>query len=91
MLCENDCIKLFEAMEVEICDHEDHCHWTLMLRKYFPVNIKTIMAIWSFKRKRFLDGTLNKHKAPLWVHGGQQTWGLDYWDTYAPDVPRASI
>jgi hypothetical protein len=25
------------------------------------------------------------------VHGGQQTWGLDYWDTYAPVVTWASI
>jgi hypothetical protein len=49
------------------------------------------MAIWSFKRKRFPDGTLNKHKARLWFHGGQQTWGLEYRDTYAPIVTWASV
>jgi hypothetical protein len=93
MLRENDCIILFEAMEVKIRDHEDCCHWTLMLRKDLPVNVKTIMAIWSFKRKskRFPDGKLNKHKARLRAHGGQQTWGLDYWDTYAPVVTWASV
>ncbi len=53
--------------------------------------VKTIMAIWSFKRKGFPDGTLNKHKACLCVHGGQQTWGQDYWDTYAPVVTWASV
>ena len=49
------------------------------------------MAIWSFKRKRFPDGSLNKHKARLCAHGGQQTFGQDYWDTYAPVVTWASV
>jgi hypothetical protein len=60
MLCEDDWIKLFEVMEVEIHDHEERSHWTLMLRNNLTVGVKTIMAIWSFKRKRF--STLNKHK-----------------------------
>ncbi len=34
---------------------------------------------------------LNKHKAQLCAHRGQQTWGLDYWDTYAPVVIWASV
>jgi len=50
-----------------------------------------IMAIWSFKRKRYPDGSLNKHEARLYAHGGQQTWGQDYWDTYAPVVTWASV
>jgi len=62
-----------------------------MERKDIPIGMKTIMAIWSFKRKRFPDGTLNKHKARLCAHGGQQTWGLDYWETYAPVVTWASV
>ncbi len=66
-------------------------HWDLMLRTDLPIGAKTIMAIWSFKRKRFPDGTLNKHKARLCAHGGQQTWGQDYWDTYAPVVTWASV
>jgi hypothetical protein len=91
MLCEDDCVKFFEAMEVKIDDHETHHNWDLMLRKDLPLGVKTIMAIWSFKRKRLLDGTLNKHKAQLCAHGVQQTWGQDYWDTYAPVVMCASI
>jgi hypothetical protein len=49
------------------------------------------MAIWSFKRKQFPDGMLNKHKAQQCAHGGQQTWGQDYWDMYAPVVTWASV
>ena len=56
-----------------------------------PIGAKTIMAIWSFKRKRYPDGSLNKHKARLCAHGGQKTWGKDYWDTYAPVVTWASV
>ena len=51
-----------------------------------PFGTKTITAIWSFKRKRFPDGTLNKQKARLCAYGSQQTWGQDYWETYASFV-----
>ena len=91
MLREEDHRQFFQAMEVELSDHEKRNHLTLMERKDLPSGTKTIMAIWSFKQKQFPDGTLNKHKARLCARGGQQTWGLDYWDTYAPVVTWASI
>ena len=50
-----------------------------------------IMMTWSFKRKRNPDGSLNKHKARLCCHGGQQQWGVNFWDTYAPVVSWSSI
>ncbi len=78
-------------MKVKIHDHKKWSHRALMLCKDLPVGVKTIMAVWSFKRKRFPDGRLNKHKAQLCTHGGQITWGLDYWDTYAPVITWASI
>ncbi len=62
-----------------------------MLRKDIPIGAKTIMAIWSFKCKRNPDGSLNKHKACLYAHGGQQTWGQDHLETYAPVVTWASV
>ena len=49
------------------------------------------MVIWSFKRKRYPDGKLNKHKARLCAHGGQQKWGINYWETYAPVVNWVSV
>ncbi len=63
MLTKEDYRQFFGAMEVELADHEQRKHWTLMERKDMPVGTKTIMAICSFKRKHFPDGTLNKHKA----------------------------
>ena len=91
MLREEDHKQFVAAIKAELADHEERNHWTLMEHKNLPIGTKPIMAIWSFKRKRFPDGTLNKHKACLCAHGGQQTWGLDYWDTYAPVVTWASV
>ena len=51
------------AMQKEINDHESLDHWEIVCRNTIPPGMKTIQAIWSFKSKRFPDGTLNKHKA----------------------------
>ena len=52
---------------------------------------KTIQAIWSFKQKRYPDGTLNKHKAQLCAHSGMQQWGISYWETYSPVVNMLTV
>jgi hypothetical protein len=41
---EEDHKQFFEAMEVELADHEERNHWTLMERKDLPIGTKTIMA-----------------------------------------------
>jgi len=79
------------AMEKEIADHEQRGHWTMVKRSSIPSSAKTIKAIWSFKRKRFPDGRLNKHKARLCAHGGMQTWGENYWETYSPVVNMMTV
>ena len=90
-LQQSDKIEFVKAMVHEVDDHETRKHWTLIRRCDLPDGTKTIMAIWSFKRKRYPDGTLNKHKARLCAHGGMQTWGQNYWETYAPVVNWASV
>ena len=37
-----------------------------------PISARTILMVWSLKRKRFPDGRLNKHKARVCAHGGMQ-------------------
>merc|ERR1712102_12315 len=78
-------------MAVEVKAHEDRGNWTMVPRSSLPLNAKPIKAIWSFKRKRFPSGELNKHKARLCAHGGMQTWGVNYWETYAPTVNWISV
>ena len=86
MLQQPDKNDFILAMMKEIQDHEKREHWHLFPRAKIPYGHKTILAIWSFKRKRFPDGTINKHKSRLCAHGGMQQWGVDYWETYAPVV-----
>ena len=83
--------QFVEAMTKEIDDHTKRKHWEIFLRSEVPNNVKTIMSIWSFKRKRFPDGMLNKHKAHLCAHSGQQQWRVNYWGTYAPVVNWISV
>ena len=45
MLREEDRVKFFKAMEVEIGNHESRHHWDLRLCKDLPPGAKTIMAI----------------------------------------------
>jgi len=91
MLKEEDSADFIKAMVKEFRDHESRGHWEIVKRNQIPPGIKTIQAIWAFKRKRFPNGELNKHKARLCAHGGMQQWGINYWETYAPVVNWISI
>ena len=86
-----DAQQFVEAMDNEIDDHQSRGHWDIVRRSTIPPGMKTIQSIWSFKRKRCPDGTLNKHKAQLCAHGGMQQWGVSYWETYSPVVNMLTI
>ena len=87
---QRDSSHFIQAMSVENDEHTKHKHW--ILRKRADCNFpKAILAVWSFKRKRFPDGSLNKHKARLCAHGGMQQWGVHYWETFAPVVNWLSV
>jgi hypothetical protein len=91
MLKQEDRDLFVDAMEKEISDHSRREHWEIIPRSLMPDDMKTIMSIWSFKRKRLPDGQLSKHKARLCAHGGMQQWGVNYWETYAPVVNWISV
>ena len=91
MLQQDDRAEFIKAMQVEIEDHENRDHWHLFERSSIPKGKKSILAIWSFKRKRFPDGRIMKYKARICAHGGMQQWGVDYWETYAPVVNWLSV
>jgi Reverse transcriptase (RNA-dependent DNA polymerase) len=57
-----------------------------------PDNTPILDSVWSMKRKRRLKtNEVNKHKARLNIHGGQQELGVNYWETYSPVVTWAAI
>ena len=72
MVKQDDASGFIKAMERLSNDHSSRGHWEIVKPFKLPNGVKTIQAIWSFKRKRFPDGTLNKHAARLCAHGGIQ-------------------
>ena len=56
-----------------------------------PSGCKPLSSKWIFKRKRKVDGSIDKYKARLVIKGYRQTKGLDYFDTYSPVTRINSI
>ena len=91
MLKHDDKNDFIQAMVSEVDDHVKREHWSVVHRSDVPKGVMTILSVWAFKRKRYPDGRILKLKARLNAHGGMQTWGVDYWETYAPVVNWLSI
>ena len=72
---EADAELFIDLTKKEIFYHESRNHWKIVHRSTLPLATNTIQAIWSFKRKRFPNGRLNKHKSRICAHGGMQEWG----------------
>jgi Reverse transcriptase (RNA-dependent DNA polymerase) len=87
-----DSQEFIKAAIDEISTHQENGHWEVVPKEIVPDGMRVLDAIWSMKRKRRLKtNEIYKHKARLNVHGGQQEFGQNYWETYAPVVTWASI
>ena len=86
MLQQEDKLEFIKSMFEELDEHNDREHWMVMPRREMLQGHKTIMAVWSSKRKRCPDGRIKKYKGRLCDHGGQQDYLIAYWETYLPVV-----
>ena len=48
---EDDGMEFVKAVVKEIKSHEDAEHWTMIERSKMPLETRTIMSMWTFKRK----------------------------------------
>ena len=48
-----------------------------------PLGCKPLSSKWVFKRKRKVDGSIDKYKARLVIKDHKQNERLDYFDTYS--------
>ena len=56
-----------------------------------PPSHKVIGCKWVFKVKLKSDGSFERYKAQLVTKGFQQTFGLDYFETFSPVVKPTTI
>jgi hypothetical protein len=88
----HDAAAFQEAMLLEANAHTDNDHWEVWARCDVPKWQDILPAVWAFRRKRRIDTReVYKYKAHLNIHGGKQTHGVNYWETYSPVVNWFSI
>ena len=83
----DDAAEFKETMLKEANAHTERGHWEVWEKKDVPEDQDILPSVWAFKRKRRIDTrAIYKHKARLNIHGGKQTHGVNYWETYSPVV-----
>ncbi|GKG47341.1 putative retrotransposon ty1-copia subclass protein, partial [Tanacetum coccineum] len=56
-----------------------------------PPNAKTASHKWLFKKKTDMDGAVHTFKSRLVAKGFNQTYGVDYEETFSPVVDIRAI
>ena len=85
----NDSKHWVTAMNSEIASLNAHNTGTLVERP--PGNVNILPNKWVFRIKRDAKGRPVKFKARLVVKGFKQTYGYDYFETFAPTVRISTI
>ncbi|KAE9301204.1 hypothetical protein PF008_g22824 [Phytophthora fragariae] len=73
-------VKWKVAMEEEIGALEDNETWELMKK---PDRVKVLHSKWVFKTKKHADGSVERYKGRLVACGNEQSYGVDYTDTFS--------
>ena len=77
-----------EAITNEIQSIRENQTWTLT---NLPQGCKPIGCKWIFKKRLRPNGTIEKYRAKLVAKGFIQSYGVDYFDVYAPVARTTTI
>ena len=81
-----------QVMVDEVTTHTERGHWKIIPIEEVPEGTKILPAVWVMRlKRRILSCKVYKWKARLNVHGGKQTHGVDYRETYAASLKWSSI
>merc|ERR1712086_223710 len=84
---QDDAGEFEKAIVKEVNGHVDCNNWTLIKRHEVPKDQDVLPSVWAMRRKRNLTtNEITKYKARLNIHGGKQTYGVNYYETYDPVV-----
>nr|GEX21659.1 ribonuclease H-like domain-containing protein [Tanacetum cinerariifolium] len=62
--------------------------WLLVPR---PASVTMVHSMWLFKHKFHADGTLSRYKACLVAKGSSQQLGVDFDETFSPNIKPAIV
>ena len=85
-----DAEGFYQAMEIELETLESLKSWDIVPREAAN-GYNILQSTWTFKRKRYPDGSVKKLKARFCVRGYMQQESIDYFDTYSPVVAWTTI
>ncbi|XP_074356820.1 uncharacterized protein LOC141696596 [Apium graveolens] len=80
--------KWLAAMKLELHALESNHTWELVPK---PAHTHIVDCKWLFKVKYNSDGTVERYKARLVARGFTQTFGLDYFETFAPVAKMTTV
>jgi hypothetical protein len=86
-----DANKFVDAQRPEIADLMDINTFEFIPKSNLPPKTEYLDLIWTYRRKRRPDGSLNKYKARQCVNGSRQIQGIDYTESFAPVVQWSTI
>ncbi|KAI0494658.1 hypothetical protein KFK09_024800 [Dendrobium nobile] len=76
-----------QAMSTEFCALQAQGTWSLVP---LPSDQQVIGCKWIYKLKHHADGTIARYKARLVAQGFKQAYGIDYFETFSPDVKHTT-
>ena len=89
---QDDADEFVGAIVKEVNGHVENNNWEIIERSKVPADEEVIPSVWAMRQKRNLTtNEITKYKARLNVHGGKQTFGVNYFETYAPVVTWFAI